>query len=386
MHEDPNHRAVVRGARRRRPRHRNGVGEREAGLAAEQCDLDDGVREPDLGRRAHARPRRPPLRAAAGRRRRLLDRPGRLRGRRESSRSRRRQDEPALQSGRARIRARRPALPDRLRCGRRRDRRRHSERRQPGEPTRRDRLRNGDARGQRRRLRRRRQPVRVRRRHRPGTRLPRRPGGRRGDGALPRSHDGQHGRRRPPEPELAAAASAGDPGDRRERLGVRQGRRAPHRRHRPGRAVASRPEQERRRPDADRLRHDVRRRHALPRRALRAASGSGRRRRDRARPCRQRLGRPERAELVVVVDRRGGVTEYFRNPVGAGSLRNGGPLEFPTSPVLAGRTFCTTSSDGNRRDNSPNTAGEAQPGSAVVGKVSCLDHRLGSPGEPLPVG
>ena len=94
---------------------------------------------------------------------------------------------------------------------------------------------------------------------------------------------------------------------------------------------------------------------------------------------------PNERNSVVVVDRRGGVTEYFRNPVGAGSLRNGGPLEFPTSPVLAGRTFCTTSSDGNRRDNSPNTAGEAQPGSAVVGKVSCLDHRLGSPGEPLPV-
>jgi hypothetical protein len=94
---------------------------------------------------------------------------------------------------------------------------------------------------------------------------------------------------------------------------------------------------------------------------------------------------PNERNSVVVVDRRGGVTEYFRNAVGAGSLRNGGPLEFPTSPVLSGRTFCTTSSDGNRRDNSPNTAGEAQPGSAVVGKVSCLDHRLGSPGEPLPV-
>jgi len=95
---------------------------------------------------------------------------------------------------------------------------------------------------------------------------------------------------------------------------------------------------------------------------------------------------PNERNSVVVVDRRGGVTEYFRNPVGAGSLRNGGPLEFPTSPVLSGRTFCTTSSDGNRRDNLPNTAGEAQPGSAVIGKVSCLDHRLGSPGEPLPVG
>ena len=89
---------------------------------------------------------------------------------------------------------------------------------------------------------------------------------------------------------------------------------------------------------------------------------------------------------VVVVDRRGGVSEFFRNPVGADNLRNAGPLEFPTSPVLAGRTLCTTSSDGNRRDNSPNTAGEASPGSAVLGKVSCLEKRLGSPGQLLPIG
>jgi sugar lactone lactonase YvrE len=92
----------------------------------------------------------------------------------------------------------------------------------------------------------------------------------------------------------------------------------------------------------------------------------------------------ERNEIVMV-DRRGGVTEFFRNPAGADRLRNAGPLEFPTSPVLAGRTFCTTSSDGNRRDNSPNSAGEARPGSAVVGKVSCLDQRLEASGLPLPV-
>ena len=40
----------------------------------------------------------------------------------------------------------------------------------------------------------------------PGTRLPRRPSGRRGNGALPRPADGQYGRRRPPEPGPAAAA------------------------------------------------------------------------------------------------------------------------------------------------------------------------------------
>jgi sugar lactone lactonase YvrE len=89
---------------------------------------------------------------------------------------------------------------------------------------------------------------------------------------------------------------------------------------------------------------------------------------------------PNERNAIVVVDGRGRVSEFFRNPVGAGSLRNGGPLEFPTSPFLTGRTLCTTSSDGNRRDNSPNTAGEA-----VRGKISCLDERLQVPGEPLPV-
>jgi len=94
---------------------------------------------------------------------------------------------------------------------------------------------------------------------------------------------------------------------------------------------------------------------------------------------------PNERNAIVTVDRHGRVSEFFRNPVDAGNLRNGGPLEFPTSPVLAGKRFCTTSSDGNRRDNSPNTAGEARPASPVVGKVSCLDQRLQSRGLTLPV-
>jgi sugar lactone lactonase YvrE len=94
---------------------------------------------------------------------------------------------------------------------------------------------------------------------------------------------------------------------------------------------------------------------------------------------------PNERNAIVTVGRRGDVSEFFRNPVDAANLRNGGPLEFPTSPVLAGRRFCTTSSDGNRRDNSPNSAGEARPASPVVGKVSCLDQRLRVPGLPLPV-
>jgi sugar lactone lactonase YvrE len=79
---------------------------------------------------------------------------------------------------------------------------------------------------------------------------------------------------------------------------------------------------------------------------------------------------------IGVVDREGRVVEFFRNPVGADSLRNAGPLEFPTSPFLADRTLCTTSSDGNRRDNAPNSAGEVGPGTGFAGKISCLDARL----------
>src|SRR4051794_18999682 len=91
----------------------------------------------------------------------------------------------------------------------------------------------------------------------------------------------------------------------------------------------------------------------------------------------------ERNEIAVV-DRQGRVDEFFRNPP-APTLRNAGPLEFPTSPFLAGRTLCTTSSDGNRRDNSPNAAGDVGPGTGFSGKISCLDARLQNDGLPLPV-
>ncbi|MGH6691844.1 MAG: hypothetical protein ACREF4_14330, partial [Gammaproteobacteria bacterium] len=87
---------------------------------------------------------------------------------------------------------------------------------------------------------------------------------------------------------------------------------------------------------------------------------------------------------VIVVTNNGKVIEVFRNAPVAG-LRNGGPLEFNTSPVLLDRRFCTANLDANRRDNSPNTAGEASPGTAILGKISCMDQRLPIPGEPLPV-
>jgi sugar lactone lactonase YvrE len=100
----------------------------------------------------------------------------------------------------------------------------------------------------------------------------------------------------------------------------------------------------------------------------------------------------ERNAIVVVTRQR--VVELFRNPVNAAGLRNAADgnasnhvLEFPTSPVLAGHAFCTTSSDGNRRDNSPNAAGEVNAGGPVGarGKISCLDQPLRIPGLPLPV-
>ncbi len=89
---------------------------------------------------------------------------------------------------------------------------------------------------------------------------------------------------------------------------------------------------------------------------------------------------------LVLVGREGRVFEAFRNPVNATTgLRNAGPLEFPTSPFLLGDLLCTANSDGNRRDNSPNTAGEIGGAGLPRGKVSCLDHRLAVPGLPLPV-
>lgn len=101
----------------------------------------------------------------------------------------------------------------------------------------------------------------------------------------------------------------------------------------------------------------------------------------------------ERNAVVVVT--RGGVSEVFRNPVNAAGLRNSADatvgnnhiLETPTSPFLAGSRFCTANSDGNRRDNSPNSAGEVNAGgpAGTRGKISCMDQRLTVPGLPLPV-
>jgi len=89
---------------------------------------------------------------------------------------------------------------------------------------------------------------------------------------------------------------------------------------------------------------------------------------------------------IVVVTREGRTAEIFRNPPSATArLRNEGPLETPTSPFLLDGKLCTANSDGNRRDNSPNTAGEIAPGTAKTGKISCMDQRLHIPGMRLPL-
>jgi sugar lactone lactonase YvrE len=87
---------------------------------------------------------------------------------------------------------------------------------------------------------------------------------------------------------------------------------------------------------------------------------------------------------IVYVSRQG-VAEVFRNPLTATSLRNAGPLEFPTSPVVFGHRLCTANSDGNRRDNSPNTAGEIGGSGQPRGKISCMNERVTIPGLPLPI-
>jgi len=102
---------------------------------------------------------------------------------------------------------------------------------------------------------------------------------------------------------------------------------------------------------------------------------------------------------VAIVTEDGRVIEVFRNPVNTTTqLRNAATnpannnriLEFPTSPFLSGKVFCTSMSDGDRRDNSPRAAGEinagaAQDGINLLGKISCMDQELKIPGLPLPV-
>ena len=94
----------------------------------------------------------------------------------------------------------------------------------------------------------------------------------------------------------------------------------------------------------------------------------------------------ERNAVVYVTPYYYEVLEVFRNPPDATTkLRNKGPLETPTSPVVVGHKFCTANSDGNRRDNSPSTEGEIGGSGQPKGKVSCIDQRINIPGLSLPV-
>jgi sugar lactone lactonase YvrE len=96
---------------------------------------------------------------------------------------------------------------------------------------------------------------------------------------------------------------------------------------------------------------------------------------------------------VAIVTKDGRVAEVFRNPVNASGLRNSADpsvgnnhiLEFPTSPFITGKLFCTANSDGNRRDNFPNTGGQVNPTGTDIGKISCMDQELTIQGLPLPV-
>ena len=97
---------------------------------------------------------------------------------------------------------------------------------------------------------------------------------------------------------------------------------------------------------------------------------------------------------IVAVTKNGRVTEVFRNPPNAALLRSSADdntriLETPTSPFLLGKRLCVAQSDGGRRDNAPNTAGEVNSANVLTeekrGKISCMDQELHVPGMRLPV-
>jgi sugar lactone lactonase YvrE len=97
-------------------------------------------------------------------------------------------------------------------------------------------------------------------------------------------------------------------------------------------------------------------------------------------------GAANERNAIVLVTALGSVQEIIRNPPDPTTqLRNGGPLEFPTSPFLVGRKLCITQSDTTRRDNFPNTAGEVGPPGPNLAKISCVDQAVFFTGLPLPI-
>jgi sugar lactone lactonase YvrE len=107
----------------------------------------------------------------------------------------------------------------------------------------------------------------------------------------------------------------------------------------------------------------------------------------------------ERNAMVVVTNSKSDprVIEVFRNPANSAGFRNSADpttapvaedsniLEFPNSPYLTGKILCTSNSDGDRRDNSPNVGGEVKPGASPRGKISCMDQDAVIQGLPLPI-
>ena len=127
------------------------------------------------------------------------------------------------------------------------------------------------------------------------------------------------------------------------------------------------------------MRYDFcrRRQNSLPREPFRRSSRAGRRGRIALDHDGNIWVAANGRNAIVGVTDKGKVIEVFRNaPNPATQLRNAGQnggaglLEFPTSPFLFDRKFCVTSSDGNRRDNSPNSAGE-------------VNNPAGGPGQDL---
>lgn len=97
-------------------------------------------------------------------------------------------------------------------------------------------------------------------------------------------------------------------------------------------------------------------------------------------------GAANERNAVVEVSRDGAVHEVFRNAADpATRLRNTGPLEFPTSPFLAGHRLCVAQTDALRRDNAPNTAGEVGGTTGFLGKISCTEQPLAVAGLRLPI-
>jgi hypothetical protein len=97
---------------------------------------------------------------------------------------------------------------------------------------------------------------------------------------------------------------------------------------------------------------------------------------------------------LCVVTKKGENHGVFRNPVNSVGLetrpirlRECDYSQFPASPFLLKKQFCTPNSDYNRRDNSPSSLGEINSGGPVGarGKISCMDEELKVPGLKLPV-